>query len=244
MSSAVARVTPVINADPTAECHLLDLPPELREMIWSLVLVEPEPIISSVERRTISTKDFMSTTKLKSIRIGRPSPDLPSLAIATRSMCGEIVSIYFGRNTFLFHLDKRNPEEVSSWLHAVKNHVWDLLDGSDFEIVDEHITIRLEFAITNSQYFDLPAWVEYSYDAKTDDFGILYGGQLQEECVCRIRDHIKRSRNAQDGDVWVDMRKAIIQGIRPAVGGGLSKVIGGALAEFASIRPKLGIRRH
>ncbi|KAK3660866.1 hypothetical protein LTR56_000624 [Elasticomyces elasticus] len=191
MSSVVAEDKSVHNAENVPKCHLLSLPAELREMIWSFVLVEPEPIISYVNRRTIVNEDKHDPRRLETLRVMKPIPSLPPLAYIAKQLHAEIVAAFFGSNTFVFHLNKYNPREVDSWLTAVKYHISELLTDLDSAFVDGHITIRLDLQIPISAFLGRLATIEYSFNVKKDSYDIKFSGALTQECVCRLYDQIE-----------------------------------------------------
>ncbi|KAK4906420.1 hypothetical protein LTR49_024442 [Elasticomyces elasticus] len=187
MSSAVARVTPVVNAETVAKCHLLSLPAELREMIWSFVLVEPEPIISYVERRTIRGRDYRYPRDSNTIRIKQAVPCIPPLACVARHLHEEVMAVFYGANTFAFNLNKHNPFEVDSWIDALRMQSVDLMDTDNdcrgWWLIDHNVTIRLDYSER-----------EYVFKVKVS-------GALTEECLCRLNDQLE-TRDSNGNGEW------------------------------------------
>ncbi|KAK5730566.1 hypothetical protein LTR15_000503 [Elasticomyces elasticus] len=175
-------------AETLPRCHLLSLPAELREMIRFFVLVEPEPIISYVERRTIRGRDFHYPRDSNTIRIKQPVPSLPPLACVARHLHEEVMGVFYGGNTFVFNLNTQNPFEGDSWFDALRDHSVNLMEtDSDWSrgrcLLDHHITIRLEFEMPIRGSLTHPAAIEYSYSEKKHAFSVQFSGALRSSLV-------------------------------------------------------------
>ncbi|KAK3664409.1 hypothetical protein LTR22_004822 [Elasticomyces elasticus] len=175
---------------------LMGLPPELREMIWSFVVLEPHPIIAYVKRQTIASsqrgsyqwfQDYGITTSRQSKTV----PTLPPLAFVAKSVGREVLPIFFS-NTFLFSIDRRNSGEAGDW-------VFDMYDNlavctRDEEMswmhLDNNITIRLEFGVPRLSRI---ATIEYTMRCPSAHgrFRARIDGQLTEECHCWLADAAK-----------------------------------------------------
>ncbi|KAK5737022.1 hypothetical protein LTR17_006983 [Elasticomyces elasticus] len=186
-----------------SKASLLGLPSELREMIWSLVLVEPEPIIGYMLRRTAEPKRppkslHDMTTVRQSLRM--PSP--PALACVSRSLSNaEIIPIYFGNNTFYFHAEWRTESDVDTWLGGIIRLVEVVLGKDARNFIDQYISIRIEF--------DLPyvgsSTVDFGYCKKDDKIRVQFGGPLKEQCTCELECEVReRHVSWQMNRRWTD----------------------------------------
>ncbi|KAK5727882.1 hypothetical protein LTR17_012425 [Elasticomyces elasticus] len=204
MSSAVTSKMTPDNAEILPRCHLLSLPAELREMIWSLAQVEPEPIISYIERRTIRGRDYRYPRDSNTIRIKQAVPCIPPLACLARHLHEEVMAVFYGGNTFVFNLNNHNPFEVDSWIDALRMQSVDLMDTDDdcrgWWLIDHNITIRLEFAIPRPRAPDGLTAIEYSYSEREYVFKVKVSGALTEECLCRLNDQLETRDSNGDGE--------------------------------------------
>ncbi|KAK5732131.1 hypothetical protein LTR17_010839 [Elasticomyces elasticus] len=192
-------------ADATAKCYLLGLPPELREMIWSLVLVRPEPIIAYVNRRTTLNPDRNDPEESRTKRYMQAFPHIPPLASVSRDLYMEIMDVYFGNNTFLFSLNKQNPGEIDSWLELVRAHNYTIMgSGETWPAVDYQIKIELNFMMPDSSYYERPTTIAYSFNAKKDAFNLDFHGALARECLCRLYSQLNDRYPDETGE-WDDL---------------------------------------
>ncbi|KAK5730568.1 hypothetical protein LTR15_000505 [Elasticomyces elasticus] len=153
---------------PPPRASLLGLPFELREMIWSFVLIQADPIAAKIVRRSIRYTrplfDYSFLFEATSPYSQRQAmPQLPPLALAAKVISNEVLAVYHKKNTFAFTIDKRNISEVTAWLDAVRKRCEILC--SDFDL-DAYPTIRIHFA--------LPAPRPKLWAAASDDATIEY----------------------------------------------------------------------
>ncbi|KAK5729918.1 hypothetical protein LTR17_011557 [Elasticomyces elasticus] len=197
------------------KASLLGLPPELREMIWSLVLVEPEPIIAYMLRRTTKTRKppdprWDLTTARQSLRV----PPLPALACVSRGLSRtEIVPIYFGNNIIYFHAEKRTEDDVNTWLGGTMELVKAVL-GKDIprNFVDQYLNIRIEFYLPYAG----PSTVDLGYCKKDDEIRVQFGGPLKDQCTCELErevqgGHVRWQRNKDWTDAATEMAASTIE---------------------------------
>ncbi|KAK5702839.1 hypothetical protein LTR97_003785 [Elasticomyces elasticus] len=176
------------------KASLLGLPPELREIVWSLVLIEPEPIIAYMLRRTAKPRSppdpgWELTTARECLRV----PPLPALACVSRALSkAEIIPIYFGNNIFYFHAERRNENDVNDW-HGVTMRLGDAVLGKDIprNFIDQYISIRIEFYLPYAG----PSTVDFNYCKKDNGIRIQFGGPLKDQCNCELE------REVRDGHV-------------------------------------------
>ena len=75
------------------KCYLLDLPPELRTIIYQYVLVQNTLINTSTQATTQQRAGFWHTIILQ-------MPKLPALFRTSRQLRAEAAPVYYGMNTF------------------------------------------------------------------------------------------------------------------------------------------------
>ncbi|KAK4631493.1 hypothetical protein CLAFUW4_03628 [Fulvia fulva] len=103
---------PAEQPDPSGKCHLLSLPPELRNLIYRIVLVSGSPVdmmtlkaASDSDCETGEGKDEHETTNILA------SAGDPPLAQTCHAIEQETLSIYYGENVF-----RSEPLDISpSW---------------------------------------------------------------------------------------------------------------------------------
>ncbi|KAK3619742.1 hypothetical protein LTR56_023827 [Elasticomyces elasticus] len=174
---------------------LMGLPPELREMIWSFALIEPEPIMAYVKRQTVPSSQKTSyqwyqDRGITAAREMKAVPELPPLAFVAKSVGREVIPIFFS-NTFLFSTNHRNIGEVGDWVFDMydKLAVYTGDDEGSWNPLDSNITIRLEFGVPRSRV----ATIEYTMRCPTghERFRAKLDGHLAEECRCWLADAAK-----------------------------------------------------
>ncbi|KAK3644255.1 hypothetical protein LTR56_009792 [Elasticomyces elasticus] len=185
------------------KASLLGLPPELREIIWSLVLVEPEPIIADMLRRTAKPSrppdDFCD---MKTVRQSLRMPPLPALACVSRTLSkAEIVPIYFGNNTFCFHADRHTEYDVNTWFEGTVELGKAVL-GKDHArtFIEQYLSIRVEFDLPYAG----PSTIDFSYCKKDDEIRVHCGGPLKDQCICELEREMRDERVWWQNGGWLD----------------------------------------
>ncbi|KAK4894849.1 hypothetical protein LTR27_006971 [Elasticomyces elasticus] len=185
------------------KASLLGLPPELREIIWSMVLIEPEPIIAYMLRRTAKpNRPPVDTYDVTTIRQRLRMPSLPALACVSRALSKkEIVPIYFGNNIFYFLAERRTEDDVDAWLKVTTKLLKAIL-GKDIPrtFIDQYISIRIEF--------DLPyagaSTIDFGYCKKDDEIKLQLGGALKDQCTCKLELEIRWGHDMWRKQGWPD----------------------------------------
>ncbi|KAK5732126.1 hypothetical protein LTR17_010834 [Elasticomyces elasticus] len=170
---------------------LMGLPPEIRELIWSYALIEPEPILAYVVRQTVlssktHTSEFYKKRGISTVRQRKTVPGPPPLALVGRSISREIFPIFF-RNTFMFSVDYQNVGEVAAWVTWMYDYLAVVTRLQDSWLcLDRNITIRIEFT---SHLFRV-ATIEYKISRVdgVERFRVELGGYLKESCSCWLCD--------------------------------------------------------
>lgn len=83
-----------ITTQPSTPCHLLSLPPELRNRIWRFVLVKA----SAIDVFAVST----ATERGRIYKYAQVSHDYPHLLGVSRQIRDQAKAIYFEENIFQF----------------------------------------------------------------------------------------------------------------------------------------------
>ncbi|KAK3660867.1 hypothetical protein LTR56_000625 [Elasticomyces elasticus] len=180
-------------AVPPPRASLLGLPFELREMIWSFVLMQADPIAAKIARRTIMytrplfnySFPFEATSPCGQ---RQAMPQLPPLALAAKVISNEVLAVYHKKNTFAFTIDQRNISEVTAWLNAVRKRCKILC--SDFDL-DAYPTICVHFALPAPRpglwaADGDDATIEYHLHKGESSWTVRLGGVLQSECECWV----------------------------------------------------------
>ncbi|KAK4894821.1 hypothetical protein LTR27_006942 [Elasticomyces elasticus] len=193
-----AQSTNEVHLPPRAS--LLGLPFELREMIWSLVLDQPDSIAARIGRRTIMRtrllSDYSFPFEVMSPCTQRQAmPQLPSLALAAKAISNEVLALYYKKHVFTFTIDKRSTSEVHEWLDAVRKRCEILCSDFDLEI---YLTLRIQFALPASRpavrlwgVASENATIEYHISKGEGGWVVRLGGALQSECECWVAEVIE-----------------------------------------------------
>ncbi|KAK5688298.1 hypothetical protein LTS10_000276 [Elasticomyces elasticus] len=194
--------------DPPPRASLLGLPFELREMIWSLVLIQADPITAKIGRRTImrtrSLFKYSFAIEVMSPCTQRQAmPQSPPLALVARAIGNEVLAFYYKKHVFAFTIDKRNTYEVREWLDAVQKRCQILCSDID---LDAYLTIRIKFALPTSRpavglwaAASDDATIEYNLSKSEGGWVVRLGGALQSGCECWVAEVIEN--NEKEGIV-------------------------------------------
>ncbi|KAK5727881.1 hypothetical protein LTR17_012424 [Elasticomyces elasticus] len=157
--------------DPPPRASLLGLPLELREMIWSLVLIQADPITARIGRRTImrtrSLFKYSFAIEATSPCTQRQTmPQLSALALVAESISNEVLAVYYKKHTFVFTIDKRNT--------------------SEFALPNSRPAVGLWAAASED------ATIEYQFSKGEGGWVVRLGGALQSECECWVAEVIEK----------------------------------------------------
>ncbi|KAK4890859.1 hypothetical protein LTR27_010432 [Elasticomyces elasticus] len=175
---------------------LMDLPAELRDMIFTFALAEQELIIAHCEQRTVPRlrlkfHDFgQGYHYTEIVRECRPQPPLPPLALMKEEVSCNAFPIYLRENVFHFFIDDRSIDEVGAWKSAMEQAVhrhWEQPGNLDMNIW-KHLTIRLEFKVMGRDSSHLVATIEYSLSKDSRRIDLRFGRALETECTCWVLD--------------------------------------------------------
>ncbi|KAK5721217.1 hypothetical protein LTR17_014778 [Elasticomyces elasticus] len=148
---------------------LMDLPAELRDMIFTFALGQPEPIVAYVEQRTVTRRhpdrpwyalgQGPHRTEI-SWQI-RPQPFLPPLALMKEEVSRDAFPIYLRENTFHFFLDGFSIGEVGGWKSAMERALdWEGRPGPWTIDIWKHLNVKLEFTMIARCGTTRPATIE------------------------------------------------------------------------------------
>ncbi|KAK5690009.1 hypothetical protein LTR97_012493 [Elasticomyces elasticus] len=175
---------------------LMDLPAELRDIIFTFALAEQEPIIAYCEQRTVrrlrgSFHDLgQGYHQTELARECRPQPPLPPLALMKEEVSCNAFPIYLRENVFHFFIDDRSIGEVGAWKSAMEQAIhfyWKQPGNLDMNIW-KHLTIRLEFRLMGRDSSHRVATIEYSLSKDSRRIDLRFGAALEAECTCWILD--------------------------------------------------------
>ncbi|KAK4962796.1 hypothetical protein LTR10_000423 [Elasticomyces elasticus] len=179
MSSTTATESAAENE---GESRLMNLPPELRELIWSFVVGQPEPVVCYMARRVVIATDARPD-RMATVRQFKVVPRLPSLARTSRVLAEEALPLYFRDNIFLFHLDRLSVYDCKRWLEEIGCHCETISNQTTFGL-DRNMKVRLEFWMKNRQ----PAAVEFTTCTNQRDFQVTFPETLENECNCWVEE--------------------------------------------------------
>ncbi|KAK5690075.1 hypothetical protein LTR97_012560 [Elasticomyces elasticus] len=94
-----------------SRCHLLELPPELRNSIFELTVISPQPLDTRLLERSLM-RILSHGTKLMS----KVLPEVPEIARTNRQIRSEALPIFYNSNTFV--IDKHrfaDSRKVMLW---------------------------------------------------------------------------------------------------------------------------------
>lgn len=114
----LANLSPVDNTtlktpEPPRRAELLNLPVELRLMIYHYVVVSPKPLTAAKcsDERPIFTEYGGVVERMVSRRL----PAEPALSMTSRQIRDEVLPLFYDKNVFIFkHVDRTLP--FASWL--------------------------------------------------------------------------------------------------------------------------------
>ncbi|KAK4919099.1 hypothetical protein LTR49_013270 [Elasticomyces elasticus] len=162
---------------------LMDLPVELRDMIFTFALRQPEPIVAYVEQRTVPQRHPDRPWQF------RPQPFLPPLALMKEEVSRDAFPIYLCENTFHFFLDGFGIDEVGGWKTAMERALhWEGRPRPWTIDIWKHLNIKLEFTIIARSGSTLPATIECSLAKDPRRVDLRFGGALESECTCWVLD--------------------------------------------------------
>ncbi|KAK5702810.1 hypothetical protein LTR97_003756 [Elasticomyces elasticus] len=149
------------------------LPLELREMIWTALLVQREPISAKLAQRIALTSerehDAACTRKAechrRHVRQTHALPRLPPLAFVCKDLAREAITFYFKNNVFRFDVERGHFYEVNSWLENYEKRCESIIPGCYYETpfrAEDYLTLRLSFSFAASSGSISKYWmVEY-----------------------------------------------------------------------------------
>ncbi|KAK5730543.1 hypothetical protein LTR15_000480 [Elasticomyces elasticus] len=150
-------------AENKGESRLMNLPPELRELIWSFVVVQREPVVCYMARRVVIATNARPD-RMATVRQFKVVPALPSLARTSRVLA---LSVY----------------DCKRWLEKIGCHCETISNQTTFGL-DRNMKVRLEFLMKNRQ----PAAVEFTTSTNQRDFHVTFPETLEKECNCWVEE--------------------------------------------------------
>ncbi|KAK4890907.1 hypothetical protein LTR27_010480 [Elasticomyces elasticus] len=84
-----------------SRCHLLELPPELRNSIFELTVISPQPLPAQLLQRSL-IRILSHGTKLMS----KVLPEIPEIARTNRQIRDEVLPVFYNSNTFVVNQDE------------------------------------------------------------------------------------------------------------------------------------------
>ncbi|KAK4893553.1 hypothetical protein LTR27_008020 [Elasticomyces elasticus] len=172
---------PSINNTTAGRLTLLGLPAELRNQIFALAVVAPEPLVASlaVEYTLGETSEDLITRKIKAL------PEIPAATQVNKQIRREVLPIFYGLNHFLIPKESFNRHTGASWLKA-------FFTG----IAKEHVkTVRYAFDL--GQHPDRkgrrpaggpsrPTEIVITSAKEDGVLGTIVRGEVAKSCLCMV----------------------------------------------------------
>ena len=160
---------------PTTILTLLGLPPEIRNYIFTLLLVENEPLTANV-----------CFINMQSGYRSRPGP--PPLARVSRQLRHEAISIFYGHNIFSFipprgYVCGHQDASPFKWRLGLLNYTWDIPKQVRHVFLDIRTPhTRLITNIAQSSSGDI------TIDLRVEENSSVSSSIRRDPCVCGFED--------------------------------------------------------
>ncbi|KAF2772858.1 hypothetical protein EJ03DRAFT_371765 [Teratosphaeria nubilosa] len=193
-----------------ARKSFLDLPPELRNHIYVLAMVEDVPTRADIYKHTVWVGD-------EAISQVRCIPSSPQLAYVSKQLREESLAVFFGLNTFSFFVSSAQAHTnstLSQW--AAK------LPVPPSSIKRVKLSFRVLACIKPSSGSSLPVdplWIDEMTLTATEgpepQFEITFGKDqdsvLRRECTCRLESCIRGPMRNDGTETVLDVAKSATQ---------------------------------
>jgi hypothetical protein len=167
--------------------RLLELPPELRNYIYCLIVVHDEPVLIDTLSREIESDE---ASKLAPIQQKTICPSLPELALTSRQIFQETAAAFYRENTFkVFECSKPNmTPKVRDWLTCANRA------AIHAQAIKANIR-EIELVLSRKYPIDIWPTVDSDYDYKSASLTIKmrdgkvklqYGGGWSDRCNCDL----------------------------------------------------------
>ena len=168
---------------------LLGLPQELKDRIYSYVVVDDHPLLTFAMRRLRhqTPNDIKSNTddpiqKARGHRVVhemKAFPLLPAAAYACRDMTHDIVAAFYRDNIFLFSLKDRSTLWVMPWYCEI-NGKEDAILASNLQHIIVELLVSCEAGVPH-EHGEMDIRL-----LKDRSLSFRFGGALENECTCWI----------------------------------------------------------
>ncbi|KAK4894822.1 hypothetical protein LTR27_006943 [Elasticomyces elasticus] len=188
------------------------LPLELREMIWTPLLVHPEPITAKLAQRIVLTTecepDAVCTRKAecgrRHVRQTHALPGFPALAFVCKDLARETMIFYLKKNVFCFDVERGHFYQVNRWLEDYEKRYESIISSCYHETpfrAEDYLTLRLSFSFTASFGSTTKYWtVEYKLAGLPEQgferaIDVKLGALLLDECKCWVQRAMSETNN-------------------------------------------------
>ena len=164
------------------------LPAEVRNLIYSFAIVEDEPLV--VYRATRYRRRTSTGSGSRIVHEYHYLPERPALAAINRGMRKEVLSIFYGANTFLFNYREDQVKLVLPWSLYTQR-----IDAGLTRNLDRITNIILEFdlivELSRTSFVMGTAEIHFEL-GKFKHLKITYGGTMRELCACESGKSLRR----------------------------------------------------
>lgn len=140
------------NNPKTPRATLLTLPPELRNKIYHHIL---SPTYTSGE------PTFSLLADVSSSNVFRPSPPQPPLAKTNRQVRHEVLSLFYGTQTFTIDRELGAAGLIATWAEIMRSSLW-YLRSIKFELFSEYTAPCLDLEAELCDTIVVHAWLHDS----------------------------------------------------------------------------------
>ena len=178
---------------------LLILPPEIRNHIFALVVVEDEPIIASVTEQVVRRRSSSNKSEGRLARKTITYPTLPSVSLACRQMYEEASAAFYSKNTFIVREKGAIRSGISLWeIHMIFRPKYFMTTNIKHIIIKYYVLYKiLGDARKGPHHFEIEA--ELRRDGRVD---VRFGGVLETLCICGPEQDLEKY-NDESPDVVV-----------------------------------------
>ncbi|KAK4919046.1 hypothetical protein LTR49_013217 [Elasticomyces elasticus] len=171
-----------------SRCHLLELPPELRNSIFELTVISPQPLPAQLLQRSL-IRILSHGTKLMS----KVLPEIPEIARTNRRVRDEVLPVFYNSNTFVSNQDElADSRQVMSW--------WSHFAKGD---APKHIAnIEYAFKWRNGEQYSRSV-IRIRRNAARE-VHIAVQGDAEQACLCSAMGRLRKVAATTEGSTAVE----------------------------------------
>ncbi|KAK4959795.1 hypothetical protein LTR10_002683 [Elasticomyces elasticus] len=186
-----------------SRCYLLELPPELRNSIFELTVISPQPLDARLLERSLM-RILPHGTKLMS----KVLPEVPEIARTNRQIRDEVLPVFYNSNTFVINKHHfADSRKVMLW--------WSRFAKGE---APKHIA-NIEYT------FDWRNEVDFSYGLiqihrnAAREVQLTVHDEAEPACLCYVMGRLRKVAAASEGMVAVDRAQRVMSKVLYALVG-------------------------